>query len=306
MTMKAIDLFAGAGGLTEGARMSGVKTIWAANHWRNAVDTHAANHPETEHSCQDLQQADWRECPEHDILMAAPACQGHSTARGKDQPHHDALRSTAWAVVSCAEYHRPPFVLVENVPEFLKWALYPCWKDAMNRLGYSVSENVIDAADVGVPQNRRRMFLICTRSSAEFRLDIEAVQHRPINDVINWEGSGWKPIYTERRSRETILRVYTARKNHGDRFLFSYYSSPSSRQGRSIDRPVGTITTKDRWAIVRGHEMRMMSVQEAKAAMGFPDEYVLPAKHVDAMKMLGNAVCPPVAAEIIRQIKAAA
>jgi DNA (cytosine-5)-methyltransferase 1 len=95
-----VDLFAGLGGFSTGATQAGARVVWAANHWRAAVDLHAANHPGTEHACQDLHQTDWSTVPAHDILLASPACQGHSHARGKERPHHDAQRSTAWAVVS--------------------------------------------------------------------------------------------------------------------------------------------------------------------------------------------------------------
>lgn len=100
--MEAIDLFAGAG-FTEGAKGAGVKVVWAANHWPLAVQYHSTNHPEVVHVCQDLHQADWRQVPRHDGCLASPACQGQSKARGKERPHHDALRSTAWAVVSCLD-----------------------------------------------------------------------------------------------------------------------------------------------------------------------------------------------------------
>src|SRR4051812_4600733 len=107
MSITAIDLFAGAGGFTCGAAMAGIDVLWAANHWPAAVAVHAANHPRTEHACQDLQQMDWSRVPSHHLLLASPCCQGHSKARGRDGPHSDLSRSTAWAVVSCAEYHRP-------------------------------------------------------------------------------------------------------------------------------------------------------------------------------------------------------
>ncbi len=97
--MRAIDLFAGIGGFSEGARQANIDVVWAANHWELAVQYHSANHPHTEHVCQDLHQAAWDQCPKHDILLASPACQGHTHARGKEKPHHDAQRSTAWAVV---------------------------------------------------------------------------------------------------------------------------------------------------------------------------------------------------------------
>src|ERR1700722_18767188 len=105
--MKAVDLFAGCGGTAEGAHQAGVKVLVSANYWPVAVATHQANHPDVIHLTQDLQQADFYSWPDFDLLMASPACQGHSRARGKDKPGHDATRSTAWAVVSCAEAKRP-------------------------------------------------------------------------------------------------------------------------------------------------------------------------------------------------------
>ena len=158
----AIDLFAGAGGFTEGAHLAGVDVLWAANHWKSAVDVHAANHRDVIHSCQDLEQADWTKVPSTDLILASPACQGHSKARGKERAHHDATRSTAWAVVSAAEYHRPKAWIVENIPDFLDWDLYPAWAMAMEALGYFTAHHVVDAADLGVPQHRQRVFIVGT------------------------------------------------------------------------------------------------------------------------------------------------
>jgi len=297
--MRAIDLFAGAGGFTEGATMAGVSVVWAANHWRDAVDVHARNHPEAHHECQDLQQADWRDVPAHDALLASPACQGHSPARGKDRPHHDATRSTAWAVVACAEYHRAPLVVVENVPAFASWVLFPAWCDAMYRLGYAVAPHILDSADHGVPQNRERLYLVCTLSQHPLHLEFPKRAPIPINDVIEWDAHPWTPIEREGRSVATLRRIAAGRAQFGSRFVAPFYSSGSGLTGRSIHRPIGTITTRDRWAVVDGDRMRMLRVSEARAAMGFRSTYALPPKHTDALFMLGNAVTPPTANDIL-------
>lgn len=105
--MRCIDLFAGLGGFSEGARQAGLQVLWGANHSAPAVYWHSINHPLATHACQDLQQCDFRQAPAHDVLLAAPACQGHTPARGAEKPHHDAQRATAWAVITCAEVHRP-------------------------------------------------------------------------------------------------------------------------------------------------------------------------------------------------------
>ncbi|MEJ6002739.1 DNA cytosine methyltransferase [Paucibacter soli] len=302
--MKAIDLFAGAGGFSTGAQMAGVEVVWAANHWQLAVQYHAENHPGALHICQDLHQADWSLLPGHDIGMASPCCQGHSKARGKDRPHHDLQRSTAWAVVSCAEYHRQEFFVVENVVDFMDWALYPSWLDAMRRLGYAASENIIDAADHGVPQHRERLFMVFSRSRSPIDLKLEKRPHIPVDSVIDWDCADWTSIDKPGRSPATLARVASGRERFGRRFVMPYYGSGSGKTGRSVHRPIGTITTRARWAIVDGDRMRMLNRNETKRIMGFPEEYALPPTLKASTHMLGNAVCPPVPADILTALAA--
>lgn len=305
--MVSIDLFAGLGGFSEGARLAGVDVRWAANHWPLAVDCHADNHRATAHACQDLQQANWADVPAHDLLLASPCCHGHSLARGKDRPQHDASRSTAWAVVSCAEYHRPSFIVVENVEEFsTRWALFPVWREALVTLGYSLSMHVLDAADHGVPQNRERLFIVGSRSKSPLALSFEKREHRAICEVIEWHDHRWSPIAKPGRSEATLRRIESGRERFGSRFLAPFYGSGSGTTGRSIARPVGTITTLDRWALIDGDRMRMLQPSELRAAMGFRSTYRLPAVRRDAVKLLGNAVCPPVAADVIGALMKAA
>lgn len=299
--MTAIDLFAGAGGFSEGARMAGIDVLWAANHWPAAVDAHQANHPGTLHSCQDLHQADWTRVPAHDPLMASPACQGHSRARGKERPHHDAQRSTAWAVVSAAEYHRPPVLLVENVPEFAKWALFRPWSLALEALGYSLLPIVVDAADHGVPQHRRRLFIVGTRSRSPLSLRLPSRDHRPAAQIVDWSAGAWSAVERPGRAVATLARISRGRRDHGGRFLIAFYGNETG--GRSLQRPVGTLTTRDRWAIVDSDRMRMLAPDEVRAGMGFPAGYQLPANRRLAVHLLGNAVCPPVARDIIAAVR---
>jgi len=304
--MRAIDLFSGAGGFSTGATMAGCNVVWAANHWPDAVKVHALNHPEAEHVCQDLHQATWETVPSHDILLASPCCQGHSKARGKQNgnPQHDASRSTAWAVVSAAEYHRPAFAVIENVPEFTSWSLYPAWRMAMEALGYCLAPHIIDSADHGVPQHRERLYIIATSSKNPLMLKFPAREYVPASSFIDFGAGNWTLIEKPGRATNTLSRIAEGRRVHGQQFISSYYGN--ERGGRSINRPIGTITTRDRHAIINADRMRMLSVQECRAAMGFPDDYQLPNQHRLAVHMLGNAVCPPVARNLINEIRRAA
>lgn len=298
----AIDLFAGGGGFTEGAEQAGLKVLWAANHWKEAVEIHALNHPEVWHECQDLHQANWSQVPSHDILLASPACQGHSKARGKDKAHHDESRSTAWAVVSALEFHQSEFAVIENVYEFSEWKLFPIWKEALHKLGYSISMNYTDSADYGVPQQRPRLFMVASRSKNPIEIKNPKMPHVGIGDFIDWDYPKWSKIDKPGRSKATLARAERGRKECGDRFVMPYYGNGSGLTGRDLNRPLGTVTTRDRWAVVDGDRMRMLQVPEYKAAMGFPDDYQLPTTRVTAIHLLGNAVCPPVAANIISQL----
>lgn len=298
----AVDLFGGLGGFSEGARQAGVRVLAAANHWPVAVATHAANHPEASHVCQDLHQVDWGIFPRHDALLASPACQPHSRARGlTERPHHDAMRATAWAVVSCLEAHRAELVVVENVPEFRDWELYPVWRLALERLGYRLTEQVLDAAAFGVPQHRERLFVVGHRKRA-IPIVAPAGPRATARAIVDWEAGVWSPVDRPGRSPLVLRQWRAGRERHGERFLVGYHSD--KRAGVSLDGPVGTITTKDQWAVVDGDRCRMFLVAEYLRAMGFPDGYRVPVRRADAVKAIGNAVPPPLACGVLRQVLA--
>jgi DNA (cytosine-5)-methyltransferase 1 len=235
-------------------------------------------------------------------MLASPCCQGHSNARGTDSPRHDASRSTAWAVVDCCEACRPPFFIVENVPEFMSWTLYPAWLSALAALGYSVSPHIINAADCGVPQERIRLFLVGSRSKAPLRLSLPNLPHVPARSILGTEGS-WSPVAAH--CPATRARVAAGRARFGsEAFLIAYYGT--ARTGISIDAPLHTVTTHDRFALVQGDLMRFLTVAEIRCAMGFPASYILPQSSKLAKLLLGNAVCPPVMCALLEQLRLAA
>ena len=301
--LRMADLFAGIGGQSTGAVMAGHEVVYAANHWPLAVEYHALNHPETMHSCQDLQQADFSQLPDYDVLLASPCCQGHSNARGKETKSHDTSRSTAWAVVAAVEAGDPAFFVVENTPEFMEWILYPAWADALNRLGYTLSPHIIDAADHGVAQNRVRMFLVGSRSRSPLKLNIPKQPQVTARQIINLSDGKWSLIEKSGRSQATLNRIARGRAQlKTDTFLIPYYGSGSGLTGRSLDRPIGTITTRDRWAVIRGDCMRMLTVAENRDFMSFPETTVLPKTKRLATHLLGNAVCPELERQLLTEL----
>lgn len=308
-------MFAGLGGFTVAASAAGVDVVWAANHWQTSVEVHQKNHPETKHVCQDLHQANWLEVPRHDLILASPCCHGHSRARGKDRPHHDASRSTAWAVVSATEAHRPEAWIVENVAAYREWTLYPAWEAAMRALGYKISFAELDSQYFGVPQERKRIFIVGMRRKAFcFPSDLQPVKELvPIRSVLDLDGGRWFPTEdADRRAigkkplaKNTKIRIAEGRRKFGDGvFWYPYFGS--NLTSYSVDRPIWTITTRDRYSIVQGDRMRILNTAEVKAAMAFPADYLLTGKSKLDKHLLGNAVVPPVATWLIREVMNAA
>jgi DNA (cytosine-5)-methyltransferase 1 len=185
MSLTIADLFCGAGGSGLGASVvPGVQLRYAANHWRQAVETHAANFPDTDHDVADISQVDPRRTPRTDILWASPECTNHSVAKGRRrvtaQPDlfgetlpdeaSERSRATMWDVPRFAEHHRYRAVIVENVVDAARWVLFPAWLQAMELLGYrhrTVWLNSMHAPAIAAPrapQSRDRMYVVFWRA----------------------------------------------------------------------------------------------------------------------------------------------
>lgn len=301
--MRAVDLFAGWGGFTLGAELVGVDVVWAGNHWPLAVEAHSLNHPTAQHVCQDLRQADWSALPDYELLLASPACQGHSQAsQPKRRAYHDALRATAWSVVDCADVTEPQAIVVENVNDFARWRLYGVWCDALRALGYEIQELRLTASRFGVPQRRKRLFIVATRKT----VNLETVAHEnapeaPFGPCVDWELGRWRPVAGA--SENVRERVRRGAQRHGRRFITQHVTA---HPGIGLDEPIRTITTKDQFAMVDNDHYRPLTVRETARAMGFPDSYAWPESSTrkDQIRGLGNAVCPPVASRLVGELVA--
>ena len=300
--VKAVDLFAGWGGFSLGAEQAGVEVQWAANHWPLAVRAHSENHPSATHVCQDLRQADWTKLPSYDLLLASPACQGHSQAsQPKRRVYHDALRATAWSVVDCADVTEPSAIIVENVVDFRRWRLYEPWCDALRVLGYKLQELVLTASFHGTPQRRKRLFIVATKRGVEIKLEREPTEAAFVH-CIQWRAQhSWRNVGDANPNVRS--RIEAGRSNHGPVFLSQHVSN---HPGVGLHEPIRTITTKDQWLFVNGEVYRSLSIRELARGMGFPDSYNWPegASRKDIIKGLGNAVPPPLARKLITHVAA--
>lgn len=167
----AVDLFSGAGGLSEGLEMAGFRVASAVELHPQAALTHALNHPDCETLAGSVEHVDFltlrarlheRYGVERPHLVAGgPPCQGFSTAgkkRAKD-PRNELFKEFVRAVRELD----PLLVLLENVPGFKKMHRGVAYKETRNLLreiGYETEDRIVQAYEHGVPQRRQRFILI--------------------------------------------------------------------------------------------------------------------------------------------------
>lgn len=190
-----IDLFCGAGGTSTGvenARQDGekcAKVIACVNHDKNAIASHAANHPEAMHFTEDIRALDLTELIEHVtacrllypnakiVLWASLECTNFSKAKG-GQPRDADSRTLAEHLFRYIEALDPDYIQIENVVEFMSWGdldkngkpvsrdrgrLYLRWVNNVECYGYHFDHRVLDAANFGAYTSRKRFFGIFAR-----------------------------------------------------------------------------------------------------------------------------------------------
>lgn len=219
-SIRAADLFCGAGGTSTGARRAmadlGVKlNLTAINHWATAIETHSRMHPEARHLCADLEHVrPLQVVPSGmlDLLMASPTCTYYSRARG-GRPVHDQQRMDPWHVVRWCTEIRVRRVLVENVREMTEWG--PCsrtgrpikarkgeyfraWLSALQAIGLRVEYRILNCADYGDATTRERFFLLA-RADGEIRWpepthcrggSATKLPWRGAHEIIDWSDLG--------------------------------------------------------------------------------------------------------------------
>jgi len=315
--IRSFDLFCGGGGSSCGARLAGATTVGGIDIWPVATETFRLNNPHATVYTADTRRLEpdevRRKVGRVDLLLASPECTNHSPAKG-NLPRCERSRRTAFEVTRFARSFEPRWIVVENVIQMQGWKHFNSWLKQLHGLGYHTLVAKLTAADYGVAQTRRRLFVICDRRSEprlpRKRPNADATARRIIQEC-KPDGTEWKFSRLEApgRAEATLRRAENAFREIGTRssFIMVYYGSDGAGGWQMLDRPLRTITTLDRFALVvpngRGHLMRMLQPPELAAAMGFPKNYKWPkASRRERIRLIGNAVCPPVMKRIVQTL----
>lgn len=312
--IRALDMFCGAGGSSWGARDAGVEIVAAFDLWPLAGEAHDKNFPEAEFIPGKLEDHDPEALAKRlgkiDIILASPECTNHSPAKG-NKPRCEQSKDTAFQVVRFAEAFKPRWVVIENVVNMRKWTRYAEFKSALEKLGYNLCEQILNSAHFGVPQSRRRLFLVADKQQLPLKVTLRKNEPKKVADIVDLNGAyRWTPLRQPKRAKATLERAERGFAELGETkpFLLVYYGSDGGGGWQRLNRPLRTITTVDRFALVKpdpehGHVMRMLQVPELQAAMGMPPKMKLESgTRRDRIKMIGNAVCPPVMRRVVENL----
>jgi DNA (cytosine-5)-methyltransferase 1 len=311
--IRTLDLFCGGGGSSYGAQKAGAQIVCGIDLWETATATYKDNFADAHVITDRLERISPRKLRDIigdvDLILASPECTNHTCAKGS-APRSEPSRATAMQALRYAKEFRPRWLILENVVHMRPWSRYDELKENLRELGYTLRECILDASDFGVAQSRRRLFVICDREEDVKPVRMGRRTEKTVREILDppgtWDSS---PLYSPTRAKPTIDRAERGFAQLGRRssFLLVYYGTDGGGGWQTLDRPLRTVTTIDRFALVeparRGHEIRMLQVPELKRAMGFGKDYRMNfGTRRDKIKVLGNGVCPPVMQEVVKQL----
>lgn len=318
-SIRAIDLFCGAGGSSFGAQQAGVEIVAGFDIWEPAIRVFHANFPDAKIFHEDIRKLTPSEIKSEigniDLILASPECTSHSIAKGAAKKSEES-KDTAFEVVRFAEAFKSTWIVIENVTNIKSWHRYTELINKLEELNYFVKDDVIlNAKDFGVPQSRKRRFILCSLNRIPSAISPNPITEKGVQSIIERNGKyRFTPLRKDGRAEATIKKADYAINELGNEeaFLIVYYGSGKYGSGgwQKLNVPLRTITTLDRFAYVvpenGGHKMRMLQPEELKLAMGFEEDFLLDEvegiTRRDRVKLMGNGVCPPVMESIVKSI----
>lgn len=327
--LQSIDLFSGAGGLSLGFSNLGIEPVlavekdeWAAKSFKANFQTHV----------QDVEVSLVDDFPAADLVLGGPPCQGFSPlGRDRDDDSRAALNRLWLDHLRVVKRVRPLMFLVENVPQFLNSSQFVQFRRYCARYlkEYELDAQVLNAVNFGVPQSRKRGFIIGSRVGlpgwptpthqeggilgSPWRTVRDAIGDLPLDP--NEESMHWS-----RNSERISLLRYSLIPEGGNRFDLQRLrpdllppcwerksTGTTDGMGRMWwDRPAPTIRTEffkpEKGRYLHPEANRPITHREAARLQTFPDGFIFEGSRTQVARQIGNAVPPLLAEALAKQI----
>ena len=330
----AVDLFAGAGGLSLGLRQAGFRVGAAVEIDPLAAETYRTNHAKTLLLQADISTVSPIELlralglrrGELDLLAGCAPCQGFSSLRTKNGRHQpeDERNDLILEFVRFASVMQPKAILIENVPGLVNDSRFKSLVAGLERLGYPAASGyrILDAAHFGVAQHRRRLVvMVAKRSAVPFALS--SGEARTVKDAIGTlapPGGTGDALHDVTENRSDRVRNIIAsippdggsRSSLPDSLRLACHEAVDGFKdvyGRMRwDQPAPTITSgcynPSKGRFLHPVQNRTVTLREAALLQGFPPDYAFSMTRgkTGAALLIGNAVPPPFARAQARQL----
>lgn len=304
---RAIDLFAGIGGMRMGFEGAGFEIVYSNDIDKYACQTYRANLGEIEE--KDITKVDPFSVPDFEVLLAGFPCQPFSLI-GKRDGLEDPRGRLFGEVVKFLNARKPRAFVLENVKNLIKHnkgKTYEHIKFALENAGggYTVKEKILDSKNFGVPQHRERTYIVgILNPHKEFVFPEKSSKPGKEKVVEILDNDVPDKYYLSQRYYEGLMahKERHAAKGSGfgceildpDGVSNTIVSGNMGRERNLIqDRPISI----NKWGV------RRLTERECARLQGFPDSFKIQVSTTQAYKQFGNAVSVPVAREMAKALK---
>lgn len=307
-TYNFVDLFSGAGGMTQGLVQAEFQPLASVELNPIATATHKRNFPNCHHYCGDIEEFNSKEwldkvgSPEVHIVVGGPPCQGFSVA-GKRNPK-DVRNILFRAFVRLVSEIRPWYIVMENVPGILtmqEGAVKEAILETFDSIGYPhMSIAILESAAYGAPQIRPRAIFIANRFGMQNpypKAQLAPSEYKPIESAIS-DLPAYTPVpeINHEWTRHSLEYMERIAKVPPGGSLYETFVDAFKRQYPG--KPSMTIKENHGGTHIHPHLNRVISAREMARIQTFPDTFIFEGSMKKAMWQIGNAV-PPRLAECI-------
>ena len=279
-TLRVVDLFAGCGGMSLGFMKAGFDVVSAFENWKEAADIYRKNfdHPLHEEDLGDPNVVSTIKSYSPQILIGGPPCQDFSSAGHRNESLGRA--DLTYSFANIIRESKPEFFVMENVDRITKSKTYPEAERIIRESGYGLTTVVLDASYCGVPQKRKRFFLIGELNGQDNFLKRQLIENQTEKPMTMYDYLG------DSLGVEYYFRIP---RSYNRRAVFSIHEPCVTIRG--VDRPIPKNYKKHPGDLVEiGEKVRALTVKERSYVQTFPREFIFEGPKTHLNQMIGNAV----------------
>jgi DNA (cytosine-5)-methyltransferase 1 len=278
--MKVVDLFSGCGGLSLGFQNVGFEIIAAFDNWQPAVKVYKENfdHPIYDTDLGSQEGLEFVKNLKPQMIIGGPPCQDFSSAGKRDETLGRADLTLSYAKIVAEA--KPEWFVMENVERIMKSHILKEALQTLKNAGYGISYQVLDASYCGVPQIRKRFFLVGHQFSSDDFLNPYFSKNQSAKQmtVFDYLGNDLQVEYYYRHPRSYMRRG-----------VFSIYEPSATIRG--VNRPIPQNYQKHEGDPVEITEkVRPLTTRERALIQTFPENFIFSGTKTNLEQVIGNAV----------------